>query len=103
MLNWDFSEKGLGIVFSPHFVHDFSRKIFLIYILITDQLSLPDDLAWLLFVLRDIDLYAYYNSLLTRLWRHNFEINLVFLIKSFFYMTKISRQKLKYLENEKSF
>ena len=32
-----------------------------------------------------------------------FEINLSFLIKSFFYMTKRSRQKFKYLENEKSF
>ena len=33
----------------------------------------------------------------------NFEINFVFLIKSFFFMTKKSRQKLIYLENEKSF
>ena len=29
MLNLDFSEKGLGIVSSPHFVYDFSRKMFL--------------------------------------------------------------------------
>ena len=33
----------------------------------------------------------------------NFEINLIFRIKSFFYKTKKSRQKSKYLENEKSF
>ena len=33
----------------------------------------------------------------------NFEINLIFLIKPFFNMTKKSRQKLKYLEKEKSF
>ena len=33
----------------------------------------------------------------------NFEINLIFLIKSFFYKTTKSRQKSKYLENEKSF
>ena len=33
----------------------------------------------------------------------NFEINFIFLIKPFFYMTKNSKQKLKYLENEKSF
>ena len=32
-----------------------------------------------------------------------FEINLVFFIKPFCYMTKKSKQKLKYLENEKSF
>ena len=33
----------------------------------------------------------------------NFEINLIFLIKLFFYLTKMSRQKFKYLEIEKSF
>ena len=29
MLNFDFSERGLGIVSPSHFVYDFSRKIFL--------------------------------------------------------------------------
>ena len=33
----------------------------------------------------------------------NFEINLIFLIKPFFYMTKKSRQKFRYLENENIF
>ena len=33
----------------------------------------------------------------------NFEINVIFLIKPFFYIPKKSRQKTKYLENEKSF
>ena len=32
-----------------------------------------------------------------------FQINLIFLIKAFRYMTKKYRQKIKYLENEKSF
>ena len=32
----------------------------------------------------------------------NFEINLIFLIKLFFYMSKNSRQKFKYLKNDKS-
>ena len=32
-----------------------------------------------------------------------FQINVIFLIKPFWYMTKKSRQKLKYLENGKSF
>ena len=32
-----------------------------------------------------------------------FEINLIFLIKPFFYKTKNSRQKFKYLEKVKSF
>ena len=33
----------------------------------------------------------------------NFGINLIFLIKPSFYMNKKSRQKFKYLENEKIF
>ena len=33
----------------------------------------------------------------------NLEINLIFLIKPFFYTTKKSTKKLKYLEYEKSF
>ena len=33
----------------------------------------------------------------------NIEINLIFLINPFFYVTKKSRQKIKYIENEKSF
>ena len=33
----------------------------------------------------------------------NFEIDFIFLIKPFFNMMKISRQKGKYLENEKRF
>ena len=30
MLNFDFLEKGLGIVSPPHFVYGFSRRIFVI-------------------------------------------------------------------------
>ena len=33
----------------------------------------------------------------------NLKINLIFLIKPFLYITKKSREKLKYLEDEKSF
>ena len=29
ILDFDFLEKGLGIVFPPHFMHDFSTKMFL--------------------------------------------------------------------------
>ena len=31
MLNFDFLEKGLGIVLLPHFVYDFSKKCFSSY------------------------------------------------------------------------
>ena len=33
----------------------------------------------------------------------NFEINFIFLTKAVFHIIKKSRQKFKYLENEKSF
>ena len=41
MLNFDFLEKGLGIVFPSHFVNDFSKIYFSCYALLTDQISLP--------------------------------------------------------------
>ena len=42
MLNFNFLEKGQEPVSSPHFLYDFSRKIFLklhSLILLTDQIS----------------------------------------------------------------
>ena len=42
MLNFDFLEKGLRIDFPPYFVFDFSRKMFLMFILSTDQVSLSN-------------------------------------------------------------
>ena len=44
MLNFSFSEKGLGLVSPPHFVYGFSRKCFSCYILLTNQIYLPDTL-----------------------------------------------------------
>ena len=42
MLNFDFSEKGLGLVSAPHFGYDFSRKMFIMLYLLTDQILLSD-------------------------------------------------------------
>ena len=39
MLNFDFSEQGLGLASPPHFVYDFSREV---YILLTDHIPLSD-------------------------------------------------------------
>ena len=49
MLNFVFLEKDLRIVFSPHFVLDFSRKMFLMLYCIatTDQISFSDCLYFL--------------------------------------------------------
>ena len=42
MLNFDFLDKGMGIVSPAHFVYDFSEKqCSSSYILLTDQISLP--------------------------------------------------------------
>ena len=86
MLNFDFLEKGLGIVSPPHFMRDISRKMFpmLQYILLTDQISLADCLFflryWIIYVLQ---FFVQSGSDVT-----NFEINLIFLIKLCFYLTK---------------
>ena len=37
MLNFYFLEKDLGIIFPPHFVYNFSRKMFLMYIILGDS------------------------------------------------------------------
>ena len=42
MLNFDFLEKGVGIVSQPDFVYNFSRKTFLMFFSTNDQILLPD-------------------------------------------------------------
>ena len=99
MRNSDFLEKGLGIVSSLVLCMIFQEKCFSYYILLTDQISLSDYLYflkyWAMSVLR---LFCFPGCDVI-----NFEINLIFLIKPFFYVTIKSRQRFTYLENEKSF
>ena len=47
MPNFDFLEKVLGKVPLPHFAYNFSRKMFLVFIFLTDQISLSDCLYFL--------------------------------------------------------
>ena len=63
MINFNFSQKGLGLVTSPHFGYDFSRKIFL-------MLQLTRFHCRIAFTSQNIGQYVYYNCLLTRLGRH---------------------------------
>ena len=92
MLKFFFLEKFLRNILCMIF----QEKCFSCYILLTGQVSLSLLLetlgnmciAIVCFPSRDVI---------------NFEINLIFLIKAFFCMTKNSRQKFKYLESEKSF
>ena len=46
-LAFDFLEEGLGIVSSPYFVYDFSRKMFLVLY----SINWPNDIAWLHLIL----------------------------------------------------
>ena len=78
MCNFDFPEKNLELVSPPLFVYEFYfSRYWAIYVL---QLFVSQVVKFI-----------------------NFETNLMFLIKPFFYITKKSTQKFKYLENEKSF
>ena len=98
MLNFVFLEKSLGIVSPPHFMYDFLRKMFLMLYFINCPyfiVSLPLLLEILINMCIAIACEPCCNVII-------FLINLVFLIKSFFFMTKKSKQKLKYLENKKS-
>ena len=93
MLPFEFLKKSLGIVFPLYFVKGFSKKFFSSYVPLTDQILSAD----CPYVLRYWAICTQYCEIL------NFEINIMFLIKPFFYMTKKPTQKSKYLENEKSF
>ena len=63
MLNFEFLEKGLGIVFLPQFVYGFLGKIFLML----HSNNRPNFIAWLHFYTYwDIEQYVYWNYLLTR-------------------------------------
>ena len=63
----------------------------------------PDFIAWLFLILETLSnacigiIYCPVYDVI------NFEINDMFLIKQFFYITKTSREKCKYLKKEKSF
>ena len=66
-LNFNFSEKGLGLVSPPHFMYDFPRKLFFML----HSINCPNFIVWfpLLLVILD-NMCILDNCLLTRLWRH---------------------------------
>ena len=51
MLNFDFLEKGLGIVSPPHFVYDFSRKMFFM----SYSINGPNFIVWLPLLFEKLD------------------------------------------------
>ena len=94
MSNFDFLGKGLEILCII-----FQEKCISYYTLLTDQISLSD----CLYSLRYLAICVNATVCSPDCDVIDFEINLVLLIKPFFYMTKKSKQKCKYLENEKNF
>ena len=69
---------GQELISLPHFIHDFCRKISL-YILLTDQVSLSGCLYFVRYWVICVVIVCYPGCDVI-----NFEINLIFLIKSFF-------------------
>ena len=90
---------SLEPVFLPYFLHGFWGKIFLTLYFF----NWPNFIAWL-----RLRFEIFWNICIVIIWCPaydviSFEINHNFLIKPFFYITKKSRQKSKFLKNEKSF
>ena len=80
MLNFDFLEKGLGIVSPPHFVYDVSRKIFLMLY----SINSPDFIVWLSLPLEILGNMCIGIVCFPGCNIINFKVISVFLIKSFF-------------------
>ena len=99
MLNFDFSEKGQAIVSPPHFVHDFSRKMYQIL----QSIDWLHFVVWLSLLLEILSNMYIVVVCFRGCWGINFEIKLIFLIKPICYMTKKPRQKFKCLKKEKRF
>ena len=99
MLNFDFLEKGLEVVSPPHFVYDFSRKMFLMLY----SINCPNFIVSIPLHLEMLDNMCIAIVCFPGCDFKNFEIKFIFLMKPFFYMSKKSREKFKYLDNEKSF
>ena len=99
MLNFDSLEKGPGKV-SSHIVHSFSWKMFFMLYSLNWQNYF---IAWSYLPLEILGNICIAVVCFPGCDETKFEINLVFLIKLYFYMTRKLRQKFKHLGNEKSF
>ena len=91
MLKFYFLGSGKGIVSPPHFVFDFSREMFLNFII---------GLLFLLEILINTGIVIVCDSGCDAI---HFEINLIFLIKSSFYMTKSQDKNLNILRTKRAF
>ena len=99
MLNFEFLEKGLGIVCPSYFVYGFSIKMFLILYYV----DCPTFIVSLLLLLEILGNMCIVVICFPDCDVITFDTNLIFSIKPSFYMPKKSSQKFKHLENEESF
>ena len=87
MLNFELLEKDLGIVSPSHFVYDFSEKMFLMLY----SINWPNFIVWLPSLLEILGNMCIAIVCFPGCDIINFEINVIFLIKPFIYMTKYSK------------
>ena len=104
MLNFDFLEKGLGIVSPPHFEKDFSRKM----VLMLYSIDWPNFIVWLPLLLEILGNMCIAIVCYPGCDVMDFEINLIFLIKPFFLQdqkvmakTEISWERKELLRSNK--
>ena len=88
MVNIDFLEKCQRLVSSPHFMYDFMSHV--TFYFLTDLLEILSNMCITIVCKLGCDVIE-------------FDVNHIILIKAFRCMTKKSRKKLKYLDNEKPF
>ena len=100
MLNFDILENGLGIVSPRHSVYDFLRKIFVMLLI---SLILINFIVWLPLLLEILGNMCTAIAYFPCCDVINFEINLIFLIKPFFYMTKSQNKNLNILITKRAF
>ena len=79
MLNFAFSEKGMGLVSQPHFMYDLSRKMFLMLY----SINWPNFVVWLSLLLEVLGIMCILIVLFPGYDVINSEINVIFLIKGF--------------------
>ena len=101
MLNFDFLEtvgKCLGIGSQPHVEYDFSRKMFFMLCSINWSIYWPDRLYFFKYCTLCTAIVCFLGCDVI-----NFEFVRIFLIKMFSCMIKKSKEKCRYLDNEKIF
>ena len=97
ILKLDSLQKGLGIASPTHFVH-VSRKTFLLY-----SINWPYFIEWFPLLLEILDNMCIAIACQPGCDVINFEINLVFLTKLFYYMTKCKDKNLNILRTKRAF